>query len=48
MAFPEEDISVKQFMDDPDIQWRTESRPDYTQVRAIHSGVCDPIPNTHR
>ena len=34
MEFPEEDIPVRQFMDDPDIQWRTGSRPDYTQVGA--------------
>ena len=34
MEFPEEDIPVRQFMDDPDIQWRTGSRPVYTQVGA--------------
>ena len=34
MAYPEENIPFRQFMDDPDIQWRTGSRPDYTQVRA--------------
>ena len=32
MEFSEEDIPVRQFMDDPDIQWRTGSRPDYTKV----------------
>ena len=32
MAYPEEDIPFRQFMDDLDIQWRTGSRPDYTQV----------------
>ena len=43
MEFPEEDIPVRQFMDDPEIQWRTGSHPDYTQVGAtipygIHTG----------
>ena len=34
MEFQQEDIPVRQFMDDPEIQWRTGSRPDYTGVRA--------------
>ena len=46
MAYPEEDIPFRQFMDDPDIQWRTGSRPDYTQVRELPSGVCDPTEYT--
>ena len=36
MEFPEEDMPVRQFMDDPDIEWRTGARPQYVQVRHVY------------